>query len=46
MTIPFEDIFYGMELILLTLLIYQHLLNKKEVTHKQAVASPGIKKMI
>ncbi len=39
LTIPVEDIFYGFELILLNLLIYQQLLRKKEFRKKIRPAS-------
>lgn len=35
LTIPVEDVFYGMELILMNLLIYYHLLSKKIVRKKE-----------
>ena len=46
LTIPFEDVFYGMELILLNLLIYLHLLNRKAATEKQSPTATVIKPMI
>lgn len=34
-TIPFEDVFYGMELILLTVLIYVHLLRRRYIFSRE-----------
>jgi lycopene cyclase domain-containing protein len=45
LTIPVEDIFYGMELILLNVLIYQYLLCKRVYTEKNSAGVPEVKRV-